>query len=501
MKQLIFSIIAVLGLFACSHSHSHDDHAHAEEAETGPEPLVYTLYTEKTELFVEFKPLIKGQESSFAAHFTSLGHSFKAIGEGSVTLTLSGPEGRQSITAEQPSVPGIFRLGLIPEHTGLFKLIFDIKTPDYTDRITIENIGVYPDEKSAMADQSEEGTPEAPITYLKEQAWKVDFANQEVRRQPFYQVVRTSGMASSAPGDEQTVTATTPGIVSLGRNRLFAGTPVTAGQTLFSISSKNFTGDNADVRLEEARNNLEKAKADFDRNQKLIGEQLITQKEFLESRQEMDNAQALYNSLSQNYSQSGQPIKAPLTGYVKALLVAEGQYAEAGQPLAVLSKNNRLVVKAELSQTAFAQINRITSANFRVNSRQVYSLQELNGRVASIGKSAENDLFIPVYFEIDNREGILPGAYMEVFIQTGALADALVIPLAALMEEQGNFYCYVQTGGESFEKRELKLGGNDGRLVQVHSGISKGERVVTKGAYNIKLSTASGALPSHGHSH
>jgi multidrug efflux pump subunit AcrA (membrane-fusion protein) len=69
------------------------------------------------------------------------------------------------------------------------------------------------------------------------------------------------------------------------------------------------------------------------------------------------------------------------------------------------------------------------------------------------------------------------------------------------MEEQGSYFCYVQTEGESFQKRELRIGGNDGQYVQVLSGVAEGERVVTKGAYNIKLSTAAGTLPAHGHEH
>ena len=43
------------------------------------EPLAYTLYTENSELFVEFKPLIVGETSKFAAHFTILGENFKEI--------------------------------------------------------------------------------------------------------------------------------------------------------------------------------------------------------------------------------------------------------------------------------------------------------------------------------------------------------------------------------------------------------------------------------------
>jgi multidrug efflux pump subunit AcrA (membrane-fusion protein) len=88
-----------------------------------------------------------------------------------------------------------------------------------------------------------------------------------------------------------------------------------------------------------------------------------------------------------------------------------------------------------------------------------------------------------------------------VFLKTTTIKNALVIPYSALIEEQGVFYAYVQTAGESFQKRELKLGISDGLLVQVLSGLSEGERVVTKGAYQIKLSQASGTMPAHGHEH
>ncbi|HRG69584.1 MAG TPA: hypothetical protein PLS73_12110 [Saprospiraceae bacterium] len=75
----------------------------------------------------------------------------------------------------------------------------------------------------------------------------------------------------------------------------------------------------------------------------------------------------------------------------------------------------------------------------------------------------------------------------------------MVIPRTALIEEQGSYFVYVQTSGERFQKREVTIGASDGLVVQLLSGIAEGERVVTKGAYQIKLSTASGTLPAHGH--
>ena len=81
------------------------------------------------------------------------------------------------------------------------------------------------------------------------------------------------------------------------------------------------------------------------------------------------------------------------------------------------------------------------------------------------------------------------------------MKDVLTIPYSALLEEQGHYYAFVQTSGEGFEKRELELGINDGIDIQVISGIKENERVVSKGAYQIKLATMSGKMPAHGHEH
>lgn len=473
----------------------------AEKTEHGLEPLAYTLYTEKTELFVEFKPLVVGQKTKFAAHFTALGDTFKAIGRGSVNLILQGPQATQNDKANGPASPGIFRLDLTPKQQGKYTLVFQIETPAYKDTIQIEDIQVY-----ATAEEAQQKNPhvhggEEQITYLKEQAWKIEFANMAVRKKPFAAVVKTSGIVLSAPGDEQTIPAKTAGTVTFVGEPLWVGAAVRPGQALFSISSKGYVDNNANVRLQEAKSQYEKTKAVFEKNQGLLADRLITQNDYLQSKAEYESAQAVYNGLSGNYSGGGQTVTASKGGYIQSLLVSEGQFVESGQPLAVVTQNRRLVIRADLSPTAYSKLQGISSANFRLNNDQAISLKDLNGNVASVGKTVDQSAFIPVYFEVDNREGLVPGTFIEVFIQTQATEQGLVIPKSAILEDQGIFYCYVQTEGESFARRDLKLGGNDGLEVLVTSGLQEGDRVVTKGAYNIKLSVASGTMPAHGHEH
>jgi membrane fusion protein, heavy metal efflux system len=503
-KLFYYFASASIFLFGCgknSQDEQGGDHGHPHAGESGLHPLSYTLYTDSTELFVEFKPLVVGQVSRFAAHLTELTH-FKPFTEGTVTVSLSGDGKILRHTVNAPTSPGIFRPQLTPKNAGKFTLTFDIKRATRSDKIVIPDVIVYPDEKTAIENQEEE-KPGNEISYLKEQAWKVDFEQHPVNRQPFNQVIRTSGQIVPAQGDEMTITAKTSGIVKFAGSGLLAGTQVRAGELLFTISGSGVTDANIDVRVQEARANYEKAKADYERAKELVKDKIISEREFQEAKVRYETTRSIYNSLAANYGPAGQRITATTEGFVKNIQVKEGQYVEVGQPLITISKNRKLIIRADVSQRYLSVLPDIVSANFKTAySDAIYSTDELNGKLASYGRNtSENSFSTPVFFEVDNKGDLVSGSFVEMYLKTRATENALVVPATALLEEQGNYYVYVQVAGESFEKREVQLGGTDGRNVHVLSGIKEGERVVTQGGYQIKLSTLSGTLPAHGHEH
>lgn len=465
-------------------------------------PLAYTLYTENTELFVEFKPLVVGSKSKFAAHFTVLGKSFKALTDAKITVSLIVGEKGIRNSVDAPSSPGIFRLALSPKTAGTGTLVFDIVTKNFTDKITIENVVVYADMKTALAKQPEHAQS-GDISYLKEQAWKVEFANQEVKKQTFNDVIKTSGQILSAPGDEMIVSAKASGVVVFSGKNTIVGSAVNSGNSLFTITGGDMTESNIDASVKAAKANYLKAKADYERSKSLVADKIVSEREHQQIKLQFENAQTAYTTVSKNYSGKGQNVLAPMSGFIKSILVTEGQFVPSGTPLATISKNKRLLVQANVSQNYFSRLSSITSANFKTpQSDVVYNTTALNGKIVSYGKSASAATpFIPVTFEIDNAGQLISGSLVEIYLKSSTIANALVIPVTSLIEEQGIFYVFVQTGGESFQKREVKLGASDGMNVQVVSGIVENERVVAKGGYQIKLSSASGALPAHGHEH
>lgn len=495
MTKVFFPLFLVLALFSCNNEDT--------VQETEFEPVVHTLYTDNSELFVEYKPFIVGETSKFAAHFTILGKQFTALTDAKITVSLIvGDKGIRS-SIDSCSSPGIFRLALEPNSAGKGTLIFEVVTKTFTDKFVIDNVIIYPDIKTAQ----EKYVPvegKGDVTYLKEQAWKVDFANAPVKRQNFSDVIKTSGQLLSAPGDEMVVVAKASGIIVFTNTSFYEGSAVVKGQTLFTVSGEDMNEMNIDANFKAAKMNFSKLKIDYERASELVKDKLITTKDFLQTKQDFENAENELNTLSKNYSARGKSSTSPMDGFVKNILIKEGQFVEAGQTIATVSKNKRLILQAMVSQTYFHQLSSVNSANFSAgaNSKVIYSTSSMNGSKPTFGKSTlQNAPFIPVTFEIDNMGSVIPGSIVEVYLKSEPLMNVLVIPVTSLIEEQGVFYVYVQMGGELFEKREVQLGVNDGINIQILKGIEEGERVVTKGAYQIKLATVSGALPAHGHEH
>ena len=109
---------------------------------------------------------------------------------------------------------------------------------------------------------------------------------------------------------------------------------------------------------------------------------------------------------------------------------------------------------------------------------------------------------LPINIQIDNKGAFVSGGFVELYLKTLTNSQALTLPNAALLEEQGSYFVFVQVHPELFEKREVKVGATDGLKTEIVKGITPKERVVTEGAILVKLAQATGTLDAHsGHNH
>ena len=194
--------------------------------------------------------------------------------------------------------------------------------------------------------------------------------------------------------------------------------------------------------------------------------------------------------------------KYPTNEYLTKIFIYQGEYVTTGQAIASVSKNNKLLLRAEVPEKYYAGLKNINTANFKMNySNEVYQLKNMHGRLLSFGRSAtDNSFYIPVIFEFVNNENIVPGSYAEVFLLTKTSSEIITIPISSLTEEQGLYFVYLKTGNESYIKREVTTGESNGDRIEIKSGLTVGEEVVTNGVSQIRLAGSSSTLPE-GHSH
>lgn len=318
----------------------------------------------------------------------------------------------------------------------------------------------------------------------------------------FGDVIRAGGELLSTPKNDQLVVASRDGLAFFSQSKMQEGTTIKANQQLFTLTSGNLVNNNLEVEYLQAKAEYEKAKTDFERAQKLVADTIISDNDFLHLKLTYENSELTYNNVRRNYSVGKQQIVAPTNGFVKRIYVSEGQFVQAGEPLLVISENKRLTLKAEIPQNALHKIHSIRSANFYTPyNKKIYSTASLNGELVSWGKSAaENSFYIPLFFEIDNIDDLVPGTFVDIYLKTKTDANSIAVPKTAIMEEFGNYYVYVD-GHEEWEKRYVTIDGTDGELTRITDGLSIGELIATKNVSRIKLSLMSGDLPAHAHAH
>lgn len=338
------------------------------------------------------------------------------------------------------------------------------------------------------------------ITMTQAQAKEAELKVETVKAAPFRAALQVSGQILSGQGDEQTVVATSSGIVRFANTSITEGMPVRAGQTVAVISAQNIQDGDPAVKAKAA---YEAAKSEYERAKGLVADKIISQREFEQARMQYTTARVAYEAQAKSMTGSGVAVASNMGGYVKSRLVAQGEYVTVGQPIVVITQSRRLQLKADVPSNYASRLSSVRDANFRMaGSSEVHSTGSLHGRVLSYARSVtDGSAFVPVTFEFDNVGDVVSGTYADVWLLSARRQQVISLPISALTEEQGLHYVYVQIEPDAFMKREVAIGQTDGQRVEIVKGLKEGEKVVTHGAYEVKLAATSAAIPAHTHNH
>lgn len=349
--------------------------------------------------------------------------------------------------------------------------------------------------------ESEEHHHEGEIHFSEEQAKACNLKTEIVDKGIFNAVIPAFGELQSSPGKEWSVVATSSGVISFaGKAYLSEGMEVKKGERLFSLSAEGLPeGDPS----RKAQLEYESAKKEYERAEKLIADKIISEQEFENIKLRYELAQSAYRASSSTFSEGGVDILAPADGKIIQINVSQGDYVAVGQPLLRIADTDRIVLRAEVSQSFYKELSSIQDLHLKLLSEESFhSLNDLRGRLISIGSSsASTSPYIPVYFEFDNSLNYPLGAYAELYLLAPSKDKLISIPLTSLIEDQGKYFVFVREHGDMYRKQEVTLGRRDGFRTEILDGLQEGEEVVVNGAYSLRAASATAIIPGHSHNH
>jgi membrane fusion protein, heavy metal efflux system len=504
-------LLIIVGAISAGCSRS----AAPESAPEGAEPLSVTKWTDKTELFAEYPPLVVGSTSRFAIHLTRL-DTFKALTEGNVEVRLDGGSAQPEIfRVNAPSRPGIFGVDVKPAHAGKRELVIVLRASVLTDEHRVGEVDVHASAEAARAAPTAVRDESPGVSFLKEQQWSLDFGTAIVKEQSVRESIRVSGRLEPRSGGAADVVAPIDGRLTRVTD-VALGAGVSRGQELARLlppASAPAGLPQLQQTRAEAQSALALATRDRERAERLTAAGAAPGKRLDEARAAEEQAKARLTaaeaSLAQyNAARAGGPtdaeglfvVRAPVAGVIAQRDAATGANVTAGTVLfrVVDASQVHVVGQVPEAQAARARLARAAEIELAGQPDRIPT-----GRLVNVGKVLDpQSRTLPITFAFDNRTLGLPvGQVLFLHLLMDTTAPRPVVSSAAVVDDAGRPIVFVQREGETFERRAVTLGPRSGDLVQITEGVKPGDRVVTKGAYLVRLASLSTSVPAHGHVH
>jgi RND family efflux transporter MFP subunit len=464
--------------------------------------VVVTQWNDSTELFLEYPHPVAGEHTgNWAIHLTDLSE-FEPIRSGVLTVRFtpdpssSGGAG-ETFTVGAPARDGIFLLDPLVTRAGTYSVTLELVSPQAVSRHDLPAVRVHASLDEAP--REEEGAADGGIAFLKEQQWVIPFAvaaaeEREVRRS-------VTAPAEIVPPDGALfhVSAPVSGIAPAEANRdaPSVGQRVEAGDVLAVLAPTTDEGGFADVRAR-----VERLEREVERSERLYAAGAVPLRRLEDARRELGVAQAELEAMGGDGGDGDflLRLRAPITGVIAERDFVPGGRVAAGLPLFTVVDPGTAWLRVQLPTGPAATLTPGGRARFTVEGSGVV---HETARLLSIGSVLDpRTRTVPVVYEAGQAGGRLTfGQMATAYVPVGEVERGVAIPESAVLDENGTPVAYVQTGGESFERRVLTEGASDGAFVLARGGVSAGEWVVVTGAYQVRLAGLSGNEFAGGHAH
>ena len=276
---------------------------------------------------------------------------------------------------------------------------------------------------------------------------------------------------------------------------------VRRGETLFELVNEDIPIkiQQADSSIAKAEAQLLQARNSFQRYERLKEKNATSLEKYDEARLNYEAAVANLREANAVKDQllvqdSRQDVIAPIDGEVLIMYKQIGAYVTAGTPIALVGNFQRLNFSLPVEDAGARRL--AVGERFELNFKNSRSFRKAYDTEYGAGNLGNEQIF-PVYvkeimpdlnqaaamrkivFEVDNSVGILEQqAYSNVELTRATGHHALAAPLAA-MSDTGKQYVFIVTPENTLERRKISTGADDGKYIEILTGLREGETVIT----------------------
>jgi RND family efflux transporter MFP subunit len=341
-----------------------------------------------------------------------------------------------------------------------------------------------------------------------EQQWLIKLKLALVEEAQLPPQVYSTGRVVAVPSNRALVAPPVGGIIQT-RTLPRIGQHVTRGQVLASLLETPTAAEAAQIRIEngrvdaerrrlaqaeiEVRARLSVAAAEAERAERLFEKKAYSQRQLQTAQADRKAAEANLASVQEQMRAlqtspmtSTYEVTAPISGTVVDVKKAAGEQVAPGEPILEIVALDQVWVEAPVFEKDLGRMTKGLDATFTT---AAYPDREFRGRLVNIGSVInEHTRAATAVFEVNNSSGELRlGMQANLRLGAGEKRNVLLVPKESVLDNEGTKIVYVLRTGEEFERRTVVVGEEYGNKVAILSGVKPGERVVTQGAYQLKL--------------